>query len=66
MFKKFKPNFQHYVKKIEALVKKIVFLYKKTFISPDHLDQYSGIGGKMKIQLEKPALNNFKAYGWQK
>ena len=22
--------------------------------------------GKMEIRLEKPALNNFKAYGWQK
>ena len=22
--------------------------------------------GKMKIRLEKPVLNNFKAYGWQK
>ena len=29
------------------------------------LDQYSRIGGKMKIRLEKPALNNLKAYGWQ-
>ena len=29
-------------------------------------DQYSRIGGNMKIRLEKPALNNFKAYGWQK
>ena len=23
-------------------------------------------GGKMKIRLEKPAANNFKAYWWQK
>ena len=30
------------------------------------IDYYSRIGGKMKIQLEKPALNNSKAYGWQK
>ena len=27
------------------------------------IDQYKR---KMKIRLEKPALNNFKAYGWQK
>ena len=27
------------------------------------LDQYSRIVGKMKIRLEKPALNYFKAYG---
>ena len=31
-----------------------------------YVDQYSWIGGKMKIQLEKPAVNSFKAYGWQK
>ena len=24
------------------------------------------IGGKKEIRPEKPALNNFKAYGWQK
>ena len=30
------------------------------------LDQYSRIGGKIKIRLEKPAINNFKAYEWQK
>ena len=24
------------------------------------------IGRKMEIRLEKPVLNNFKAYGWQK
>ena len=24
------------------------------------------IGRKMEIRLERPALNNFKAYGWQK
>ena len=23
-------------------------------------------GGKMEIGLEKPVLNNFKAYGWKK
>ena len=31
-----------------------------------YLDWYSRIGGNMKIRLGKPALNNFKAYGWQK
>ena len=30
------------------------------------VDLYSRIEGKMKIRLEKPALNSFKAYGWQK
>ena len=24
------------------------------------------IGGKMEMRIEKHALNNFKAYGWQK
>ena len=35
-------------------------------ISSVVIRQYSRIGGKMKIRLEKPALNNLKAYGWQK
>ena len=30
------------------------------------LCQDSRMEGKMKIRLEKPALNNFKAYGWRK
>ena len=29
-------------------------------------ERTSRVGGKMKIRLKKPALNNFKAYGWQK
>ena len=30
------------------------------------IDEYSRVGRKMKIRLEKSALNNFKVYKWQK
>ena len=49
-----------------------VFTYNESAFR-NILDKYriggkmdSRIGGKMKIRLEKPALNNFKADGWQK
>ena len=35
-------------------------------LSEDTVDLYGRIGGKMKMRPGKPALNNFKAYGWQK
>ena len=39
----------------------------KLVVKPEYSDFFSQWkGGKMKIQLEKPAVNNLKVYEWQK
>ena len=38
MFRKSQPNFQHYVKKVEAQAKKKVFVSKKRVVIPFIMD----------------------------
>ena len=56
-------NIYHNV--LEKRVISSLSLERKCIWFVTRLVQSDRIGGKMEIRLEKPALNNFKAYGWQ-
>ena len=64
-----KPEYGHFSRSVRVQLKSLLnILEAASWIDRLEFSNFNGqsIGGKMKIRLEKPALNNFKTYGWQK